>query len=191
MPEEAVVTTNGSTVEDAARRRTVANLWRAGVSEPDIAKRVGTTVETVLEDLDAGRTERAGQLETDFDARREIVLADDQYVLLISVLEHELRRLDATLGAATLAKIKCAGQIAALIDARQRFLAETGLFKPEAIAASGRVMNAAEIQKRLKEYARIQELSQINPDALVTDGEREWLGQIPPEDPPAGDEEES
>jgi hypothetical protein len=130
MPEEAVVTTNGPTVEDATRRRTVTTLWRAGLSEPDIAKRVGTTVEAVLEDLEIDRTERARRLEADFDVRREIVQTDDWYQLLINVMERELRRLEATPGAATLAKIKCVGQVAALIDARQRFLAEAGLLKP-------------------------------------------------------------
>jgi hypothetical protein len=167
--------------DDGARRERAAAMRRSGLSEPEIAERLGVGLAVVRADVNAYYTELGARLALEFSSAAEVAEARAEYAWLIGVVKRELMQLERTPGAPTAAKVRCVRETADLIDRRVGIAASAGLFTSIAAGTISQ-MDANTVWQMVLARERLGvPPPTIDPEDMVSVGERKWLGFEPRE----------
>ena len=154
-------------------RSRVMAMRGAGMSQPEIAARLGVALELVQSEVDGFTREDGARLAHELSSLQVVAEARERFAFQIAAIEREVGKLDRTPGSSTALKLKCVALLADLNERNQRFAYAVGLLNPITPKAVGSVEDATTIR------AALRAAGALDPDDLISDGERAWLGMPP------------
>jgi len=170
---------------DRDRRAVVRELRMAGYAEIEIATRLNVPLGVVFADIVANRRAVAATLPVAIDTGQEIADALGVFEYLEGVARRTLEDAERRMGATVGDRLKCVKSVADLRERRLFLLSRAGLLVQLFPGAEGeRLDDANTIRERLR---RLAEAARIDENQMISDGERQWLGE---DDPSGNDEEE-
>ena len=161
---------NDALPDDRIRRSRVMAMRGAGKSQPEISALLGVPLEVVQTELDGFTREDGVRLAHDLSSLQLVAEARERSAFLIAAIEREIGKLDRTPGSSTVVKRKCIALLADLNERNQRFAYAVGLLNAIKPNAASSVEDAITIR------AKLRAAGALNPDDLISDGERAWLG---------------